>query len=97
MAISIKQLKEAASKIPDDTYHSGFYVHITVPVDETLFDYWSREDMDKYFHDPDAALRMMKHMPTPMRTVEFRSRKLNIDGVNVTGWYHGDVLVKVCV
>lgn len=91
MSISIKQLQEAASKIPDRMNSD----YVRVLLDRKLYgeEYVSYQDLMALRQDAFAYNATIE----PLRTIDFRSRNLVVDGVKCRGWYYSDILVKVTV
>lgn len=94
MSISIKQLQEAAGQITDHVDSDN----IRVLINSTL--YGERCVSTKDYYDTVRGIYSHSmHIPfmEPIEAIEFRARKLTVDGVKCRGWYYGDILVKVTV
>lgn len=83
MAVTIKQLREMATRLPDTLPHSGCpYVKVPYTDFEPLKAYRVSDPLD--------------YQEVRYNTVEFRAKETKIDGCKVLAWYHGDILVRVC-
>lgn len=85
-AISLSDLHDAISRLPNKTSDSGgriCRVAIWPPIGTAV-----------PYNPDDPAL---EYTPPQYRTVDFEKRPALIDGVAVTAWFYHDVLVRVVV